>query len=253
MSVSISTHVLDTAAGNAGRRGSRRARPQRRAVVASGETDADGRIAELADGSRARPLRAHLPAAVAVLHAGRARGRARRRPPPRPAPRLALRMRELPRKLTRRRARASSSRAARGSSSGSPRSTTRSSEADEVLATLSDEDKVEALARASRDRPARRASRPARPPSRVTTTDPAVLAELARLNAGVRGEVRLPLRRLRQPAARSPRSSTCSAHASAGRERRSSTPAAASSSRSRGIDGPVPERRPRRPASGCST
>jgi 5-hydroxyisourate hydrolase len=47
VSVSISTHVLDTGAGRPAS-GVRVELAQRRAVVASGETDADGRIAELA-------------------------------------------------------------------------------------------------------------------------------------------------------------------------------------------------------------
>jgi 5-hydroxyisourate hydrolase len=47
MSVSISTHVLDTGAGKpAG--GVRVELAQQQAVVASGETDSDGRIADLA-------------------------------------------------------------------------------------------------------------------------------------------------------------------------------------------------------------
>ena len=49
MTVSISTHVLDTAAGKPAA-GVRVELAQQRAVVASGETDADGRIAELATG-----------------------------------------------------------------------------------------------------------------------------------------------------------------------------------------------------------
>jgi 5-hydroxyisourate hydrolase len=47
MSVSISTHVLDTGVGRAAS-GVRVELAQERAVLASGETDADGRIAELA-------------------------------------------------------------------------------------------------------------------------------------------------------------------------------------------------------------
>ena len=47
MSVSISTHVLDTGAGRPAS-GVRVELAQEREVVASGETDADGRIASLA-------------------------------------------------------------------------------------------------------------------------------------------------------------------------------------------------------------
>ena len=91
-------------------------------------------------------------------------------PPPRPAPRLAVRMRELPRKL--------SVDELAELFEGRTRLVERLAEiedplerADDVLATLSDEDKVEALERASRDRPAdgalralgRRAGRRRRP------------------------------------------------------------------------------------------
>jgi 5-hydroxyisourate hydrolase len=47
MSASISTHVLDTAAGKPAA-GVRVELARERTVIASGETDADGRIAELA-------------------------------------------------------------------------------------------------------------------------------------------------------------------------------------------------------------
>ena len=47
MSVSISTHVLDTGAGRPAT-GVRVELAQQKAVVASGETDADGRIPDLA-------------------------------------------------------------------------------------------------------------------------------------------------------------------------------------------------------------
>lgn len=47
MSASISTHVLDTAAGRPAI-GVRVELAQRRAVIAAGETDGDGRIADLA-------------------------------------------------------------------------------------------------------------------------------------------------------------------------------------------------------------
>jgi 5-hydroxyisourate hydrolase len=49
MTVSVSTHVLDTAAG-APARGVRVELARDRDVLASGETDADGRIRELAAG-----------------------------------------------------------------------------------------------------------------------------------------------------------------------------------------------------------
>ena len=49
MTVSVSTHVLDTAAG-APARGVRVELAREREVLASGETDEDGRIPELASG-----------------------------------------------------------------------------------------------------------------------------------------------------------------------------------------------------------
>jgi 5-hydroxyisourate hydrolase len=49
MSVSLSTHVLDTGSGRPAA-GVRVELVQGREVVVSGETDSDGRIAELADG-----------------------------------------------------------------------------------------------------------------------------------------------------------------------------------------------------------
>jgi 5-hydroxyisourate hydrolase len=49
VSVSVSTHVLDTAAGGPAR-GVRVELVRERDVIAKGETDADGRIAELATG-----------------------------------------------------------------------------------------------------------------------------------------------------------------------------------------------------------
>jgi len=49
MTVSISTHVLDTAAGRPAS-GVRVELAQRRTVVAAGETDNDGRISQLATG-----------------------------------------------------------------------------------------------------------------------------------------------------------------------------------------------------------
>ena len=49
MSVSVSTHVLDTGAGRPAA-GVRVELARQQAVVASGETDADGRIADLARG-----------------------------------------------------------------------------------------------------------------------------------------------------------------------------------------------------------
>ena len=85
----------------------RRARPPASAsssggaseLVGSGETDADGRIRELADAG-AGHLPDRLPPALAVLPPGRARGRARRGPLPHPAARLLVRVRDLPRQLS---------------------------------------------------------------------------------------------------------------------------------------------------------
>ena len=210
----------------------------------SGETDADGRISPLAEGLEPGDVLARLPPAVGVLHPRRARGRARRGPLPRAAPRLALRMRELPRKLT--------VEELAELFEGRTRLVERLAEiddplerADDVLAELDEAGEARGAGGTSRrsgsDRSlgavGRRAGRRRRP----------VRARRARLaERRVREEVRVPVRRLRERPPEGARSSTSSDSGSGGRARRSSTRAATSSSRSRGIDGPVPERRPRR-------
>ena len=74
---SLSTHVLDTGAGRpAG--GVRVELYRGDDLVAAGETNEDGRIANLADELAAGRVPPRLPPAVAVLPPRRARGRARR-------------------------------------------------------------------------------------------------------------------------------------------------------------------------------
>ena len=89
MSVSLSTHVLDTERGEPGDRRARRALPRRASSWQPPRPTPTG--APAGRGARARPLPARLRAAVAVLPARRARARARGRPPPRAAARLVVR------------------------------------------------------------------------------------------------------------------------------------------------------------------
>ena len=94
MPCSLSTHVLDTAAG--------RPAPgvavellRDGASVTTAETDADGR-ARLADDLPPGTYRLVFHPPSPFFTPGRAAGRADGRPLPRPAPRLSVRMRELP-------------------------------------------------------------------------------------------------------------------------------------------------------------
>ena len=144
MTASVSTHVLDTAAGKPAA-GVRVELARRKQVVASGETDADGRIAALASDLEPGRYELDVLAAVSLLQTRRARGRARGGSPSHPPPRLAIRVRELPRKL--------SVEELSELFEGRTRLVERLAEvedplgrADDVLAVLSDEDKVEALA-----------------------------------------------------------------------------------------------------------
>ena len=98
MSVSLSTHVLDTERGEPGigvlvelRRGEQ--------LLAS-RRDRRRRARSAGRGARARPLPPGLRAALAVLPARRARAGARGRPSSRAAARVVVRMRELPRQLS---------------------------------------------------------------------------------------------------------------------------------------------------------
>ena len=99
MSASLSTHVLDTADRTARRGCPGRAVARRRArgLGRDGRRRADRRACV---GLDAGCRRARVPSAVGVLPPGDPRDRARGRPPPRAAPRLAVRMRELPGQLT---------------------------------------------------------------------------------------------------------------------------------------------------------
>ena len=91
-----------------------------------------------------------------------------------------------------------SSRDGHGSSSASRRSSTRSSGADDVLAGLTEEEKVEALAaHPAIGQQTGLSTRSAA--EQGTDDDPCLLVDFAALNAHVREEVRLPLRRVREP------------------------------------------------------
>ena len=181
MSASLSTHVLDTAAGQPAAGVTRRAAARRRAV-ARAETDADGR-ARARRGARARALPARLPSAVAVLPPGRARARARcRRPLPRAAPRLPVLVRELPRQLT--------AEELAELFEGRTRFVELLAERDDPLEHAPDGDRTSSRTRRSArcstpiPRSGRRTGLSARSAAEQgADADPEVLAELARLNA----------------------------------------------------------------------
>ena len=190
--MTVSTHVLDTERGAPaagvrvelwrGERARRLGRDRRRR--------ADRRARR--HGPRHLPDR--LPAAVAVLPPGRARGRARRGPLPHPAARLLVRVRDLPRKLT--------VEELAGLFEGRTRFVERLAELDdplgrarEVAASLTDAEKKEVLdahpAIGAHDALGAQRSRAGHRRS----------ARARRAEPRVRGALRLPLRRLRQPAA----------------------------------------------------
>ena len=198
-------------------------------LVGSGETDADGRIAQLADGLEPGSYRARLPPAVAVLPPRRARGRARRRPLPRAAPRLALLVRELPRQLT--------VDELAELFEGRTRLVERLAEREDPLgARARGRARARATTRRSRRSPptrrsARRASSAALGRRAGPDDDPAVLAELAELNAAYEAKFgfRFVVFVNRRPSAEILRSA---ASGSGARAKRSSRPASTSSSRS---------------------
>ena len=208
----ISTHVLDTERGEPAEgvivelyRGE--------SLLAAAQTDADGRIAELSpDALGDGDVPARLPPSVGVLPPSRARDRSRRSraPLPRAAARLALLVRELPRQLT-------VDELAELFEGRTPLVERLADDRDP----LGHADEVAPDAdrgrRSSRRSPRIRRSGSARDCRRDRAAeqgsddDPAVLAELAELNRALRGALRLPLRRLRQPAGRRPRSFRSSA------------------------------------------
>ena len=224
----------------AGRGRARRAvRARTASLVGAGVTDDDGRIARARRVER-RHLPDRLPPAVAVLQARRARGRARRGPLPRPAADLVVRVRELPRQLTRRASSRSCSRDARASSSGSRRWRTRSA-APARWRSSCPTTRRRSVLDAHPAIGAQGDLRRAPPPSRAATTTRTCSPSSHELNAALRGEVRLPLRRLRQPPARGARSCrSCASASSARRERGARDRASTSSSRSRSTDGSRP-------------
>ena len=200
---------------------------------------------ELADAA-ARHLPDRLPAPVAVLPPGRARGRARRGPLPRPAARLLVRVRDLPRKLS----------------------------VEELAELFEGRTRfVERLARARRPaRPRPRGRRVAlrrreeggarrAPGDRREGALGAVAAEqgadaapeLDELNRALRGAVRLPLRRLRQPAAEERDRADPARAAASGRASRSSRRRSTSSSRSPRTDGGVPRPPPTTGGAGATS
>ena len=199
--------------------GGRRARRALRAdgtLAGEGVTDDDGRIRELADGpSRARTASSSIRRRRSS--ARRARGRARRRPPPRPAADLVVRVRELPRQLSAEqlaelfegRTRFVEQLAALDDPLGRAR---------EVARDAVRRGEEGGARRAPGDR--READLGALAAEQGPTTIPGA-RRARRAERRLRGEVRLPLRRLREPAGRGARSSRSCASGSSGRARRS--------------------------------
>ena len=221
--MTVSTHVLDTERGMPAAGRPRRALPRRRARRL--RRDRRRRADPAARRHRPGHLPDRLPPELAVLPAGRARGRPRARAPPRSAARLVLRVRDLPRQLSvDELAELFEGRTAfveRLAALEDPLGHAR-----EVAATLTDDEKKEVLdahpAIGERKKLSKHSAA-----EQGADYDPAVIAELLELNRAVRGAVRLPLRRLRQPPAqaradpdppRAPR-----AHARAGARHRAST------------------------------
>ena len=205
MSVSLSTHVLDTGAG-------RPARGVRVELVRGDELVAARRDRRRRPHRRAR-RRTSSPARTALVFQPPSPFFTRveleveleRRPLPRPAARLALRVRELPRQLT--------VDELAELFEGRTRLVERLAELEDPLERRRRGDRRadrgregRGARRASGDR--QRAGSPrARPPSRAPTTTRPCWPSSRDLNAGVRGEVRLPLRRLRRPPPEGARSS----------------------------------------------
>ena len=234
--MTVSTHVLDTERGRPAAGVHVELYGPDGSLAGAGVTDDDGRIA------RARRVDAghlpdRLPPAVAVLQARRARDRARRGPLPRPAPDLLVRVRELPRQLTadelaelfEGRTRFVERLAALEDPLGHAR---------EVALELSDDEQKELLdahpAIGGKATSARSAA------EQGSDDDPSRARRARAAERRVRGEVRLPLRRLRQPPAaardRADPPRAAAAHARARSWRRPST----SSSRSRSTGGSRP-------------
>ena len=234
--MTVSTHVLDTERGRPAAGVHVELYGPDGSLAGAGVTDDDGRIARLAEAGRGH-LPDRLPPTVAVLQARRARDRARRRPLPRATPDLVVRMRELPRQLTAEQlaelfegrtrfverlaaledplgqARDGGARAVRRRAEGAPR-------------------RAPGDRRQGDLRPLRRRAGQRRRPERARRA--------RRAERGVRGEVRLPLRRLRQPPAAARDRARSSASACSAAATRSWRRPSTSSSRSRSTGGSRP-------------
>ena len=209
-----------------GRAGGALPRPRR--SCPQHETDGDGRIADLPGReleAGAYRLVFHPPSPFFCACA-RARDPRRRpgAPLPRAAPRLPVLVRELPRKLSRERARRALRAATR-------RWCDRLAGVEDPLVvarTVAGELTEARTARGARRPSGDRGPRPlghARRGSRAPDDDPVRARGARGTQQGVRGGVRLSLRRLRRPAGLAPRSFRCCASASAAHARRSSRPA----------------------------
>ena len=238
MSISISTHVLDVERGRPA--SGVRVELWQEDLVTAGETDGDGRIAELAAELEPGVYRLALPPAVTVLPQRRHRGRARRGPLPRPAARLLLLVRDLPRQL--------SVDELAELFEGRTRFVEKLAERDDPLADahevihgLTEEEKLEAL----NAHPAIGAKTLSRRSAaeQGADDDPETLAELERFNREYEQPLRLSLRRLREPPAEERDRARPARATRRARATRSSTRRFRSSSRSRRTGGVAPSLR----------
>ena len=234
MSISLSTHVLDVERGRPAA-GVRVELLRGDEQIGLGETDSDGRIADLATSLDPGAYRLVFTPPSPFFQASRARARAGERPLPRALARLLLLVRDLPRQLTARDELAELFEGRTRSSRSSPLQDDPLGSAREVIAGL------------TRGREARGAdAHPAIGAKSLSARSAAEQGErrrprragrARRPEPGLRGEVRLPLRRLRQPAAEGGDPPEFCASGSSGRARKSSTPPWTSSSRSRRTGG----------------
>ena len=207
-------------------------------VVVAGETDADGRVAELAARPRARPLRAR--------RSGRRR-RSSRASSSRSSSATATTTSRSSSRPTGARATAAAERRRAERALRGPHATRRACSREiedplgaartSVVAALSGGGEGRGARGASRDRSADGLSS-ARPPSRATTTIRAVLVDLAALNAAYEDAFGFRFVVFVEPARRRRMSWRCSASGSALARRGARHGPAASSSRSRGTGGP---------------
>ena len=218
--MTVSTHVLDTERGMPAA-GVRVELWRGDELVGSGETDADGRIRQLADTDPGTYRIVFFPASP-FFRRVELEVDLGRRAPPRSAARLLLRVRELPRQLSvEELAELFEGRTAfveRLAALDDPLGHAR-----EVAATLTDAEKKEVLdahpAIGERKQLSKHSAA-----EQGADYDPAVIAELDGAERALRGALRLPLRRLRQPPAQARARPDPARAPRAARASRSSTP-----------------------------